>query len=156
MKEFIEQDQQTKTILDNALQEQKYLIFFYCIKEWHNLSEELQKIVSTVQLKPKILSFTTPKENSIFKIHDTNNIKLLNRLRLHFSHLNEHKFRHNVRTTTAVRTRNNTALPFTLKSLLWPCNFEKIGGVFEKFWTFHWPSLLTFYIAKNITWTNLF
>ena len=44
-------------------------------------------------------SFIRPKENSIFKIHDINGIKLLNRLRLHFSHLNEHKFRHNFRAT---------------------------------------------------------
>ena len=54
---------------------------------------------STVQFKTKILSFIRSKENSIFKIHDTDGIKLLNRLRLHFSHLNEHKFRHNFRAT---------------------------------------------------------
>ena len=48
----------------------------------------------------KILSFIRPKENSIFKIHDINGIMLLNRLRLHFSHLNEQKFRHNFRVTT--------------------------------------------------------
>ena len=54
---------------------------------------------STVQFKTKILSFIRPKENSIFKIHDINGIKLLNRLRLHFSHLNEHKFRHYFRGT---------------------------------------------------------
>ena len=74
--------------------------FSYCIKEWNNLSEELRKIKSTVQFKTKILSFIRPKENSIFKIHDINGIKLLNRLRLHFSHLNEHKFRHNFRDAT--------------------------------------------------------
>ena len=69
--------------------------FPYCTKEWNNLSEKLRKIKSIVQFKTKILSFIRPKENSIFKIHDINGIKLLNRLRLHFSHLNEHKFRHN-------------------------------------------------------------
>ena len=73
--------------------------FPYCIKERNNLSEELRKIKSTVQFKTKILSFIRPKENSIFKIHDINGIKLLNRLRLHFSDLNEHKFRHNFRAT---------------------------------------------------------
>ena len=73
--------------------------FPYCIKEWNHLSDELRKIKSTVQFKTKILSFIRPKENSIFKIHDINGIKLLNRLRLHFSHLNEHKFRHNFRDT---------------------------------------------------------
>ena len=40
-----------------------------------------------------------PKESSIFKIHDINGIKLLNCLRLHFSHLNEYKFRYNFTST---------------------------------------------------------
>ena len=35
----------------------------------------------------------------MFKIQDINGIKLLNRLRLHFSNLNEHKLRHNFRAT---------------------------------------------------------
>ena len=73
--------------------------FSYCIKEWNNLSEELRKIKSTVQFKTKILKFIRSKKNSIFKIRDIDSIKLLNRLRLHFSHLNEHKFRHNLRAT---------------------------------------------------------
>ena len=44
--------------------------FPYCIKEWNNLSEDLQKLESTVHFKTKILSFIRPKENSIFKVHD--------------------------------------------------------------------------------------
>ena len=39
------------------------------------------------------------KNEQNFKIHDINGIKLLNRLRLYFSNLNEHKFRHNFRAT---------------------------------------------------------
>ena len=35
-------------------------------------------------------------QNSIYNIHDPVGIKYLTRLRLGFSHLNEHKFRHNV------------------------------------------------------------
>ena len=34
-------------------------------------------------------------ENKTFSIYDPLGIKLLNRLRVDFSHLNEHKFRHN-------------------------------------------------------------
>ena len=45
----------------------------------------------------KILSFIRLKENLIFKIHGIDGFKLLNRLRLRLSHLNEHKFRHNLR-----------------------------------------------------------
>ena len=36
-----------------------------------------------------------PLENSIFDIFDPEGLKLLTRLRLCFSHLNEHRFRHN-------------------------------------------------------------
>ena len=74
-------------------------IFPYCINERNNLSDKLREIKSTVPFKTKILSFIRPKENSIFKIHDINGIKVINRLRLHFSHLNEHKFWHNFRAT---------------------------------------------------------
>ena len=34
-------------------------------------------------------------EPSLFSIHDPQGVKLLSRIRLDFSHLNEHKFRHN-------------------------------------------------------------
>ena len=61
--------------------------FPYCIKEWNNISEEIRKIESTIRFKTNILSFIRPKEKSFFKILDTNRIKLLSRLRFHFSHL---------------------------------------------------------------------
>ena len=35
------------------------------------------------------------KQKSLFAIHDPPGVKLLSRLQLKFSHLNEHKFRHN-------------------------------------------------------------
>ena len=37
---------------------------------------------------------TEKKENSLFSIHNPVGVKLLTRLRLQLSHLNEHKFRH--------------------------------------------------------------
>ena len=40
-----------------------------------------------------------PKENSIYAIHDISGLKLVTRLRLNFSHLNEHKSRHNFKDT---------------------------------------------------------
>ena len=42
-----------------------------------------------------LLKVGGPIQNSIFKIHDLLGIKLLTRLRLGLSHLNEHRFRHN-------------------------------------------------------------
>ena len=54
-------------------------------------------IVSLNKFKTTILNFIIPKENSVFAIHDTNGIKLLTRLGLNFTTLNEHKFRHGFR-----------------------------------------------------------
>ena len=45
--------------------------------------------------KKALLSFVKTSENSVIAINDNNGIKLLTRLRLNFSHLNEHKLRHN-------------------------------------------------------------
>ena len=42
-----------------------------------------------------MLNILTLKQKSLFAIHDPPGVKLLSRLRLKFSHLNEHKFRHN-------------------------------------------------------------
>ena len=42
-----------------------------------------------------MLSFIRPVQNSVFNIFDPKGLKLLTRLRLEFSHLNEHRFRHN-------------------------------------------------------------
>ena len=69
--------------------------FPYCIKEWNKLNDKIRNIKSFNKFKVTILNFIRPKGNSVFDLHDTNGIKLLTRLRLNFSHLNEHKFRHN-------------------------------------------------------------
>ena len=63
------------------------------------LSDEIRIIESSKQFKKTILDFIRPKENSIYAIHDISGLKLLTRLRLNFSHLNEHKFRHNFKDT---------------------------------------------------------
>ena len=47
----------------------------------------------------KLLNFIRPAEKSVFNIFDAQGSKLLNRLWLGFSHLREHKFRHNFADT---------------------------------------------------------
>ena len=69
--------------------------FQLCSQEWNNLSDGIKSLPSPISLKKALLSFVKISENSVFAIHDNNGIKLLTRLRLNFSHLNEHKFRHN-------------------------------------------------------------
>ena len=73
--------------------------FPYCIKEWSKLNDKIRNIKSINKFKVTILNFIRPKGNSVFHINDINGIKLLSRLRLNFSHLNEHKFRHNFNDT---------------------------------------------------------
>ena len=69
----------------------------YCLEEWNNLSKETRNIESASKFKKATLSFIMPKEKSVFGIHYTNGIKLLNRLRLNFIHLNYHRFSHGFR-----------------------------------------------------------
>ena len=42
-----------------------------------------------------LMKFLSLQERSLFSTHDPTGVKLLTRLRLKFSHLNKHKFRHN-------------------------------------------------------------
>ena len=74
----------------------KSSFFTHCAEAWGNLSEELRNIDSINTFKSSILNFVRPRENPVFAVHDINGAKLLTRLRLDLSHLNEHKFRHNV------------------------------------------------------------
>ena len=64
---------------------------------WKSLddSEELRNTDSINTFKSSILYLARPRENSVFAVYEINVVKLLTRLRLDFSHLNEHKFRHN-------------------------------------------------------------
>ena len=63
--------------------------FTYCAKEWGNLSEELRNIDSIKTFKLSILNFVRPREKTFY---DVNDLKLLTRLRLNVSYLNEHIF----------------------------------------------------------------
>jgi len=70
----------------------KSTFFPYCIDEWNNLPFKSRNAKSINIFKKSILE--EKKENSLFCICDPRGVKLLSRLRLNFSHLNEHKFRH--------------------------------------------------------------
>ena len=62
-----------------------------------HLEKKVWNIVSENKFREIILSFIRSKENSDFAIHESKSLKLLTRLRLNFSHLNEHKFGHGFR-----------------------------------------------------------
>ena len=75
----------------------KNAFFPYCINEWNNFTVEITNSKSVSGFKKLIKC--KKKENSLFSIYDPLSVKLLTRLRLQFSHLNEHKFRHGFEDT---------------------------------------------------------
>ena len=73
----------------------KYSLFPYMIVKWNKFDVTVRNAKSLLIFKNLLLKIGRPIQNSIFKIHDPLGIKLLTRLRLGLSHLNEHRFRHN-------------------------------------------------------------
>ena len=74
--------------------------FFPCsVNEWNKLDSDIRNSKSISIFKKSLLGFIPPKSYSIFNINDPKGIKYLTRLRLNFSHLRQHKFRHNFQDT---------------------------------------------------------
>ena len=90
------------------------------VKKWCALSEEIRNTALVNKFRKIILSFIRPKKNSNFAIHDTKGLKLLTRLRLKFSHLNEHKFRHGFRDTVDPMYKYSLETETTLHFLFQP------------------------------------
>ena len=68
--------------------------FPFCISEWNKLDKNIHELPSVKTFKNAISKFIRPKANSVFRVFDTKGVVFLNRLRVGFSHLREHKFRH--------------------------------------------------------------
>ncbi|MEM6812740.1 MAG: reverse transcriptase domain-containing protein, partial [Pseudomonadota bacterium] len=69
--------------------------FPYCISEWNKLDGRIRNLPSISSFKRALFEFLRPKADLIFKVTNNHGVVLLNRLRVGFSHLREHKFRHN-------------------------------------------------------------
>ena len=67
----------------------------YAIKEWNILDPKIRNVQTYTSFRKMLLNFIRPIGNCTYKIYDLLGIKLLTRLRLGFSHLYEHEFRHN-------------------------------------------------------------
>ena len=59
------------------------------------LETDMNNVDSHVMFRKKLLTFVRSPENDTYEIYDRFGVRLLNRLGLDFSHLREHKFRHN-------------------------------------------------------------
>ena len=71
----------------------------YCIFQWNCLDGRIRDRPSVSTFKKAIFEFIRPKPSPVFGAFDNQGVVLLTRLRLGFSHLNEHKFRHGFRDT---------------------------------------------------------
>ena len=70
--------------------------FFPCvIGEWNKLNSEIRRSGSCNIFRKSILNFIRPSASRVYNINDVVGIKFMTRLRLGFSHLREHKFKHN-------------------------------------------------------------
>ena len=67
-------------------------IFFF---EWNPLTLDIRNSTSIAEFKRKLQGIIRPAQKPTYSIHDIAGIRLLTKLRLNFSALNEHKFRHN-------------------------------------------------------------
>ena len=92
------------------------------------------------------------KENSVFSVYDPYGVKLLTRLRLQFSHLKEHKFRHGFGDTASPMCGCNAEIEDTEHFLL-RCHFYSIQrfelfnniNIFIKFGKILSSRVLSFY-----------
>ena len=73
----------------------KYSFFPYAVSEWNKLEVQISKTKSLLSFKNVILKLGWPVPNSYFRIHNRVGLKLLTRLRVGISNLNEHKFKRN-------------------------------------------------------------
>ena len=65
------------------------------IKEWNKLDTSICQAPSYSAFREVLLDFSRPTANSTLGTNDVSGLKLLTRLRVGFSNLREHKFKHN-------------------------------------------------------------
>ena len=84
----------------NARTERYRNTFFpFCISQWNSLDSRLRDLPSLSCFKSALFEFFRPKSSPTFRIDDHRGFILLTRLRVGFSHLREHKFRHGFQDT---------------------------------------------------------
>ena len=63
------------------------------LNDWYKLDETIRNSESISIFRSRLLLFIRTLESNVFNVFDPIGLKFLTRLRLGFSHLNEHKFR---------------------------------------------------------------
>ena len=90
------------------------------ITVWNKLDPSIRNSISLNIFKGRLLQFVRPLENSVFTCHNPVGIKYLARLRLGFSHLRYHKFKHGFLDAVDPLCSCSTAIENTVHYFL-PC-----------------------------------
>ena len=73
--------------------------FPFCVSQWNSLGNQIRDLPIISSFKVSIFRFFRPSPSLMYNVHNPKGIIFLNRLRVDFSHLKEHKFRHNFQDT---------------------------------------------------------
>ena len=73
----------------------RILFFPSTLKDWFSIDESIRNSETISTFKNRLFSFIRLFQNNIFNIFDPTGLNFLTLSRSGFSHLNEHKFRHN-------------------------------------------------------------
>ena len=68
--------------------------FQYVLLEWNALAKDVRESNTLGEFKRKLLAKIRPDKKPVFEICDTRGVRCLTKLRVRFSPLSEHKFRH--------------------------------------------------------------
>ena len=74
------------------------------LKDWFSLDVSIRNSESIAIFKSRLLSFIRPSQSNVYNIFYASGLKLLTRLCLGFSHLNEHRFRDNFHHITLINS----------------------------------------------------
>ena len=102
----------------------KNSFFPYTIVEWNKLDFDIRK--SYAIFRNALLKIGRPNQCSIYRIHNPVGLKLLTRLRLGLSHLNEHRFNHNFQSCINPLCSCSLVIESTAHFLLHCHNFSNI------------------------------
>ena len=100
------------------------------ITEWNKLDMSIRNSARLNIFKGRLLQFVRPLENSVFTCHNPIEIKYLTRLRLGFSHLRYHKFKHGFLYALDPLCSCSTAVENTVHYFLHCSNFSTARNIF--------------------------
>ena len=80
--------------LDARAERYRNSFFPYCISQWNKLDSRIRNLTSIATFKRAILGFIRPNPTTYFKTNKLSDFVFLTRIRVGFSHLRQHKFRH--------------------------------------------------------------